>query len=630
MLHRHLLVAAAFVSTALPGAAIAHGDHSEPPPDGLVVDLQDGLSDDDVRALERETGVTLVAAWGTENGRRFHVTGDAAALARAQEALSGRDEVESVEPNFTISLAHGDHSLGDHHHGDEHALFDDGIFGVQAFSFSDDDDDDDDGARDADPNKPDRMKPNDPLYKHQWHMGMVNAEQAWARTLGEGVIVAVLDTGVSPGKLGNEKTKFKRVPDLKETEFVDGYNFVNNNKDPSDGHGHGTHVAGTIAQSTNNAFGVAGLAPKAKIMPIKVLSDGGSGTLGAISSGIRWAADHGAKVINMSLGGGGYSATMANAVKYAHDKGVIVVCAAGNGGREKVEYPAAYPGAFAVSALGPDEKLAFYSSYGKELAIAAPGGDTRVDLNQDGIPDGVLQDTIARGDPNKHGFFPFQGTSMATPHVAGAAALVASTGVTDPDRIAKILTGSAKDLGDARRYGAGGLDAFAAVKKAQSQSSWLAVFFGAGAAALAFRRTRRREGAAVPVDAGFVAAFTLGSGALFFLHAIGIGGVPFVHLAAHPIAEWPQQLMGSVTTTSILGASALVPLAAIALLVGVKRLRATLAGLAFGVAGYLFSRAVLGEVDVALVPGHGALDAMWLTANGALAVLLGRLTLIRR
>jgi serine protease len=614
---KRVLPLALFV-TSLP--AFAHEPRADAPSaDGLVVDLVDDLADDAIAALERETGVTLVAAWGTENGRRFAVYGDDAALARATKALSGRDEVESVEPNITISLFHESDLHDD-------GLYDDGAFGVEAFTFGEENVDD----ADVEPNKPDRMKPNDPMYKHQWHFDMVNAEQAWARTLGEGVIVAVLDTGVSPGKIGGKKSKYKRVPDLNDTEFVAGYNFVSNNDDPSDGHGHGTHVAGTIAQSTNNAFGVAGLAPKAKIMPVKVLSDSGSGTLGGITSGIRWAADNGAKVINMSLGGGGYTATMAKAVKYAHEKGVVVVVAAGNGGREKVEYPAAYPGAFAVSALGPDGKLAFYSSYGKELAIAAPGGDTRVDLNNDGIPDGVLQDTIARGDPNKHGFFPFQGTSMATPHVAGVAALVISTGVTDPDRVESILKGTAKDLGDARRYGAGGLDAGAAVKKAQSQSSWFALFFGAAVAGVAFRRTRRRDGGAVAVDAGFVGAFALGAGGLFFLHALGIGSVPGLHLIAHPIAEWPHQFFGSVTSTSPLIASALVPLSAIALLLGVKKLRATLAGLAFGVAGYLFSRAVLGEVDVAFIPGHGVLDAAWLVGNGMVAVVLGRLTLIRR
>ncbi len=106
-------------------------------------------------------------------------------------------------------------------------------------------------------------------------------------------------------------------------------------------------------------LGIRGFAPGASIMPIRVLDRNGSGSWGGIASAIRWAADHGAHVINMSLGGGGYSDVMARAVKYAHDKGVVVVCAAGNNGRARVEFPAAYPGALAVSAVGPDGKMAW-------------------------------------------------------------------------------------------------------------------------------------------------------------------------------------------------------------------------------------------------------------------------------
>ena len=175
------------------------------------------------------------------------------------------------------------------------------------------------------PSEPPRGKienPDDPMYASQWHFDMIHLEDAWKNADGEDVIVAVIDTGVSFGKLDGKKSKYPRVPDLRQTKFVAGYNFVDKNDDPADGNGHGTHVAGTIAQSTNNGIGVAGIAPRAAIMPIKVLSDRGSGSLGDISKGIRFAADHGAHVINMSLGGGFYSPSMHRAIKYAHDKGV--------------------------------------------------------------------------------------------------------------------------------------------------------------------------------------------------------------------------------------------------------------------------------------------------------------------
>ncbi len=555
--------------------------------DGLLVDLVDDLDEDELAELRAETGLALEKTWDVDVGNRLIVRGDAAALEHARRVLDGRDEVESVELNVMM------------------ALFDDEM----------------DPPESVEIQKPDRKKPNDPLYKHQWHMNMVDAEAAWARADGSGVIVAVIDTGVSPGKLENgKKSKFKRVPDLKETEFVPGYNFVKNNNDPSDGNGHGTHVAGTIAQSTNNGFGVTGLAPKAKIMPIKVLSDQGWGSMGAIAAGIRFAADNGAHVINMSLGGGGYQKTMAKAIEYARKKGVTVICAAGNGGKQKVEFPAAYPGAFAVSALGPDGKLAFYSSYGKELSIAAPGGDTRVDLNGDGIPDGVLQDTIARKDPNKHGFFPFQGTSMATPHVAGVAALIVSTGVTDPDRVEEILKSSATKMDDAIRFGAGGLNAGAAIKAAQRTSSGLSLGLAALLGFLAVRTLRRRDALSTfKPTFGFVSALTLFSGGLFVLSEVGLGS----SFLAAPVLEWPMHLFGAGAHLNALLGSAAVVFVPMMFLFGIKRARPWLAGLGFGVAGFLLGHALLGEINVQWVPGHGVLDFAWLSLNGVLAAALG-------
>jgi serine protease len=144
--------------------------------------------------------------------------------------------------------------------------------------------------------------PNDACFKYQWHLRQIGAPAAWKEANGKGAVVAVIDTGVT------------RVADLAKTNFVPGYNFVTNSSDASDDHGHGTHVAGTIAQSTNNGLGVAGVAYGASIMPLKVLSARGSGSVGAIAQAIRWAADHGANVINMSLGGGMSVGTVSSAI----------------------------------------------------------------------------------------------------------------------------------------------------------------------------------------------------------------------------------------------------------------------------------------------------------------------------
>ncbi len=287
--------------------------------------------------------------------------------------------------------------------------------------------------------------PNDPDYSKQWNLRSINVEQAWDETKGEGVIVAVIDTGVS------------RVPDLQQTEFVPGYDFVNNRTQVNDDVGHGTHVAGTIAQSTNNNYGVAGIAYQAKIMPIKVLGTGG-GTVADIAEGIRFAADNGAQVINMSLGGGGESQLMAEAINYAYDKGVVIVAAAGNANQNAAAYPARYPKVIGVSALDAAGNRAEYSNFGAGVDIAAPGG---------GKEDKILQNTI---DPTtgKSVFVGYQGTSMAAPHVAGVAAMLKSIGVEDPGEILNILKQSARkvDSDPLNEYGAGQLDAGAAVKLA--------------------------------------------------------------------------------------------------------------------------------------------------------------------
>ena len=307
--------------------------------------------------------------------------------------------------------------------------------------------------------------PNDPLYSEQWNFRMIGVEDAWKTTRGKGVVVAVIDTGVA----AKTTAKGKQAKDFGSTPFVPGYDFVNDDADPYDDHGHGTHVAGTIAESTNNNEGAAGIAYEASIMPLKVLSAQGFGKSADIADAIRYAADKGAHVINMSLGSSQPSDVIHQAVKYARKKGVVIVCAAGNSFREGVGYPAAFPECIAVSSVGPSGKLAAYSSWGKQVALAAPGGDM---VESHDPKDGILQNTVfpesqgGRGDD----YYAFQGTSMASPHAAAVAALVVSQGVKDPARGRDILTKSAVPMGEPKKYGAGILSAANAVKTASAET----------------------------------------------------------------------------------------------------------------------------------------------------------------
>lgn len=456
--------------------------------------------------------------------------------------------------------------------------------------------------------------PNDPKYQYQWHLEQIRMKDAWKGAQGDGVVVAVLDTGVA------------KVPDLEQSTFVDGWNFIANNSNAADDHGHGTHVAGTIAQSTNNGVGVAGVAFKAKIMPVKVLSGSGSGSLSGIADGIRYAADHGAKVINMSLGGPMGSSVLAKAIVYARSKGVVVVCAAGNDGRGKVSYPAASPGAVAVAATQFDESTTFYSNWGKEIDIAAPGGNTRVDQNKDGMMDGVLQNTVIPGRTSENDYLLFMGTSMASPHVAGVVALIMSTGVTEPDAVEKILFDSARapkgdknliQKGPENRYGAGLMDAGAAVKAARHKvgGGELGV---AAFAAIVLGALARRRGGALKLGVAGVSSLVMGASGLFFLQDLipsSWGGFAAPAMLSGPIWQSSNPLL----------ASAALPMAAVLLLYGVRKLRPTLVGLTLGIGGSLLFHAVVRTFDVAWMPNF--LDATWLAVNGAIALGIGYLVM---
>jgi serine protease len=297
---------------------------------------------------------------------------------------------------------------------------------------------------------------NDEFYAFQWNMEKLQLPVVLQKQTGKGIVVAVLDSGVSPGPdgLGN---------------LLRGYDFVDDDTDASDtdndkmdSGSHGTHVAGTINQATNNGMGVAGLAPGVSILPVRVM--GWMPELGTISSdnetiaaGITWAVDNGADVINMSLGGYLESAVIASALDYAYKRNVVVVAATGNSGyTNQIAFPASHPTVIAVGAVGPDGREPAYSNTGPGIAIVAPGGDLAVDVDGDGYGDGIVQETIAGG---QYGYAFFQGTSMASPHVAAAAALLLANGLRTPDEVREALTATATNMG--KPYGA--LDVLAAL-----------------------------------------------------------------------------------------------------------------------------------------------------------------------
>jgi serine protease len=306
--------------------------------------------------------------------------------------------------------------------------------------------------------------PNDPGYDVQWNFKKLGMERAWDINQGgqSSLTVAVIDTGVAYTDTGT----FRQAPDLAGANFVSPHDFIWDDDTPVDLDGHGTHVTGTVGERTNNDLGVAGMAFNVSLMPIKAISGVWDKAMGApnigtdsiVAEAIRYAADHGAKVINLSLGFDGPVTAVRDAISYAVSKGAFVAVAAGNSGDtgSPPDYPAAYAseidGLVAVAALDLNFNRAYYSNSNPYVEIAAPGGDLRVDLDNDGYPDGILQETldldlVDQGIFNQFGYFFLSGTSTAAPHVSGLAALLMTQGVTDPKAVEKIIERFATDIG---------------------------------------------------------------------------------------------------------------------------------------------------------------------------------------
>ena len=553
--------AATFGDDEADGAEVESADTI---PGEIAIDLRDDDTEADVTAIDAEAGIAMhpASAWSATHDKIEVADVDPSREAAIIDVLSRDPRVEHAEPMALYRAS---------------------------------------------------FVPNDPLYaSKQWHLKRVGAEKAWEYTCGQGVTVAVIDTGIACFDDG----PFSRGTDLSGTRCGGGWNFVDDNARAADDHGHGTHVAGTIAQTTNNGMGTAGLAYCATLMPIKVLSRQGFGSTANVAEGIRYAADEGAQVINMSLGGPIKSQILEDAVNHALAKGVVIVAAAGNSGRS-VGYPAAYPGVIAVSATDDKDNIARFSSRGPQVVIGAPGV-------------AVTQQTVCNGGKDKCEVFgTFNGTSMASPHVAGVAAMVESLGVTDPAAVRDALESTARPKEGKNLYGAGILDGGAAA----SHVFWRHLMVRLGALLvlgwLVRRRIRKQGGKPARTMGSTIGALAAGIGLLPIVPLFGLASHAgklrtALELAMRPIGEWDLVLMGAGTHRWLLLASAIPAVVLTLFGFASKRLRPFIGGVALGSAALLTQ--IAWSADVAYVGGSFLLR-IWAVVNALVCLWICRLAL---
>lgn len=288
-------------------------------------------------------------------------------------------------------------------------------------------------------------EPNDPCFPAQWHLRALEGPAAWALAAGRPpVVIAVVDSGV-------EATH----PDLRGA-LVPGWNFLSETPDTADGFGHGTAVAGAAAAAANNGVGGAGVAPGARLMPLVALDANDRASYSDIARAIVYAADHGARVINVSLGGPSPSLTLDRAIEYAWQRGAIVVASAMNTGDSTPHYPAASPRALAVSATTPVDTLAGFSTHGDWIDFSGPGVS-------------ILTTSAGGRYAYRHG------TSFAAPMVSGTLALMlAARPRASPEELVALLAEAAEDLGAPGpdpSFGRGRVHARRAVERAVSPRS---------------------------------------------------------------------------------------------------------------------------------------------------------------